>query len=276
MRLHEPTAGTIRFKGTDIARLGERDLRPMRRHMQMIFQDPYASLNPRMTVRQTVAEPYRFHNPDALPAEIEKRVRSILERVGLTGAGMADRYPHEFSGGQRQRIGIARSLILEPELVVADEPISALDVNIQAQIINLLVDLQEELGLTLVLIAHDLAVVRHISDRVAVMYMGRIVELAGNMALFAEPLHPYTQLLMAAVPVPDVAVERARVRVGGFGEMPSAINPPSGCRFRTRCPHAQAICAEAVPPFVEHAPGHWAACHFAGDLAAGSAAPNPK
>ncbi|MEZ5865734.1 MAG: dipeptide ABC transporter ATP-binding protein [Geminicoccaceae bacterium] len=276
IRLHEPTAGAIRFNGTDIARLDERALRPLRRHMQMIFQDPYASLNPRMTVRQTVAEPYAFHHPDASPAEVEKRVRSILDRVGLTAAGMADRYPHEFSGGQRQRIGIARSLILQPELVVADEPISALDVNIQAQIVNLLVDLQEELGLTLVIIAHDLAVVRHISDRIAVMYMGRIVELAGNMALFTAPLHPYTQLLMAAVPVPDVAVERARGRVGGFGEMPSVVDPPSGCRFRTRCPHARAICAEAVPPLTEHAPGHWAACHFAGALAAGSAIQNPR
>ena len=277
-RLHEATAGSIRFKGTEIASLDERGLRPLRRHMQMIFQDPYASLNPRMTVRQTVAEPYSFHHPKASPAEVEERVRCILDRVGLSGAGMADRYPHEFSGGQRQRIGIARSLILEPELVVADEPISALDVNIQAQIINLLVDLQEELGLTLVIIAHDLAVVRHISDRIAVMYMGRIVELADTMALFEEPLHPYTRLLMAAVPVPDVGVERARARarVGGFGEMPSVTNPPSGCRFRTRCPHAQAICAEAVPTFTEHRTGHWAACHFAADLAAGSAAPKPR
>jgi peptide/nickel transport system ATP-binding protein len=232
----------------------------------MIFQDPYASLNPRMTVRDIVGEPFRFHNPSASPAEVADRAGAMLARVGLAGAGVLERYPHEFSGGQRQRIGIARSLIVDPELVVADEPVSALDVNIQAQIINLLVDLQEDFGLTYLIIAHDLAVVRHVSDRIAVMYMGRVVELAEARTLFDRPLHPYTRLLLAAVPVPDVAIERDRRRVTKFGEMPSIISPPSGCRFRTRCPHAEEICAEVAPPLAEVEDSHLAACHFAREL----------
>ncbi|MET4808142.1 ABC transporter ATP-binding protein [Limibacillus sp. MBR-115] len=266
MRLHTTTAGTINFRGFDLAALDEAAMRPLRRHMQMIFQDPYASLNPRMNVRQTVSEPYRFHHRGASAKEVDERVISMLRRVGLDAEGMLDRYPHEFSGGQRQRIGIARSLILEPELVVADEPISALDVNIQAQIINLLVDLQEELGLTYIFIAHDLAVVRHIADRIAVMYLGRIIEIADSAELFTNPLHPYTRMLMAAVPIPDVEVERARTRKAPFGEIPSVINPPSGCRFRTRCPHVQALCAEATPPLAEHSSRHAVACHFADQL----------
>jgi peptide/nickel transport system ATP-binding protein len=267
MRLFSPTAGRIFLHDTDITALDDAALRPLRRKMQMIFQDPYASLNPRMKVRDIVGEPFRFHNPETSATEVADRTGQLLARVGLSDAGMLERYPHEFSGGQRQRIGIARSLIVEPELVVADEPVSALDVNIQAQIINLLVDLQQDFGLTYLIIAHDLAVVRHVSDRIAVMYMGRLVEVAAAHTLFERPLHPYTRLLLAAVPVPDVATERNRRRATKFGEMPSVVTPPSGCRFRTRCPHAKDICAQEVPPLDEVESGHWAACHFARELA---------
>jgi len=266
MRLTDPTAGEIRFKGTDITRLGPAAIRPLRRHMQMIFQDPYASLNPRMTVSQIIAEPYQFHNPSASPAEVAERVGRILARVGLGGASVGARYPHEFSGGQRQRIGIARSVILAPEFIVADEPVSSLDVNIQAQVINLLAELQEELGLTYVIIAHDLAVVRHMSDRIAVMYMGRIVEIARSRDIFEAPLHPYTRLLIDSVPIPDVAAERGRQRLLPIGEMPSVIDPPSGCRFRTRCPLAQPVCAAVRPLLTDMAPGHAVACHFPGEV----------
>ena len=266
MRLTDPTAGEIRFKGADITRLGAAAIRPLRRHMQMIFQDPYASLNPRMTVSQIIAEPYQFHNPAASAAEVSERVGRILARVGLGGPNVGARYPHEFSGGQRQRIGIARSVILEPEFIVADEPVSSLDVNIQAQVINLLAELQEELGLTYVIIAHDLAVVRHMSNRIAVMYMGRIVEIALSADIFEAPLHPYTRLLMDSVPIPDVAAERGRQRLLPIGEMPSVIDPPSGCRFRTRCPLAQPVCSAARPLLTEMAPGHAVACHFPGEI----------
>jgi peptide/nickel transport system ATP-binding protein len=267
LRLFPPTAGRVFLNETEITALDEAKMRPLRRKMQMIFQDPYASLNPRMIVRDIVGEPFRFHNPEASAAEVADRAGQMLARVGLAGAGMLDRYPHEFSGGQRQRIGIARSLIVEPEFVVADEPVSALDVNIQAQIINLLVDLQQDFGLTYLIIAHDLAVVRHVSDRIAVMYMGRLVEVAETRALFARPLHPYTRMLLAAVPVPNVATERQRQRAAKFGEMPSIVTPPSGCRFRTRCQHAQDICAQVIPPLDEVEAGHLAACHFARELA---------
>jgi peptide/nickel transport system ATP-binding protein len=267
LRLLQPTAGRIFLQDHEITALDEAGMRPLRRRMQMIFQDPYASLNPRMRVRDIVGEPFKFHNPTATRAEVKERVGRLLERVGLGGADLGDRFPHEFSGGQRQRIGIARSLIVDPSLIVADEPVSALDVNIQAQIINLLVDLQQDLGLTYVIIAHDLAVVRHISDRIAVMYMGRLAELAPAGDLFRRPLHPYTRFLLAAVPVPDVAAERARARHVKFGEMPSIVHPPSGCRFRTRCPHAQTRCAEEVPEMRELETGHWVACHFARELA---------
>ena len=267
LRLFPPTAGRIFLHDTESTALDEAAMRPLRRKMQMIFQDPYASLNPRMKVRDIVGEPFRFHNPGASVAEVADRAEQLLARVGLAGAGMLERYPHEFSGGQRQRIGIARSLIVDPEFVVADEPVSALDVNIQAQIINLLVDLQQDFGLTYLIIAHDLAVVRHISDRIAVMYMGRLVEVAAARTLFDRPLHPYTRLLLAAVPVPDVATERDRPRATKFGEMPSIVTPPSGCRFRTRCPHAKDICAQVVPPLGEVESGHLAACHFARELA---------
>jgi peptide/nickel transport system ATP-binding protein len=267
MRLLPPTAGRVFLNDTEITALDEAAMRPLRRRMQMIFQDPFASLNPRMKVRDIVGEPFRFHNPGVSAAEVADRAAELLARVGLAGAGILERYPHEFSGGQRQRIGIARSLIVEPEFVVADEPVSALDVNIQAQIVNLLVDLQHDFGLTYLIIAHDLAVVHQVSDRIAVMYMGQVVEVAATHALFDRPLHPYTRMLLAAVPVPDVAAERERPQLVKFGEMPSIVNPPSGCRFRTRCPHAKAICEHIVPPLDEVEASHWAACHFARELA---------
>jgi peptide/nickel transport system ATP-binding protein len=231
--------------------------------MQMIFQDPYASLNPRMMVEQILAEPVRFHGLAASETALRQRVEELLSLVGL-GPSAAKKFPHEFSGGQRQRISIARALAVAPEFIIADEPISSLDVNIQAQIINLLIDLQERLNLTYLFIAHDLAVVKHISDRIVVLYLGKVMEIATPAALFAAPLHPYTRSLISAVPIPDVAVERLRQRHLLQGEPPSALNPPSGCRFRTRCSLAQEVCARQMPPFVEHRPGQWAACHFAG------------
>jgi peptide/nickel transport system ATP-binding protein len=242
-------------------------MRPLRRRMQMIFQDPYASLNPRMTVQDILTEPIRFHNLATGTTALRARVDELLGLVGLR-ADSAQKYPHEFSGGQRQRISIARALAVAPDFIVADEPISSLDVNIQAQIINLLIDLQERLQLTYLFIAHDLAVVKHISDRIVVLYLGKVMEIATSASLFAAPLHPYTRSLISAVPIPDVAVERRRQRHLLSGEPPSALNPPSGCRFRTRCPLAQDICAREVPPLVEHRPLQWAACHFAGQLAA--------
>jgi peptide/nickel transport system ATP-binding protein len=233
--------------------------------MQMVFQDPYASLNPRMTVADILGEPLRFHGLTATTAETSARVQELLAAVGLN-PGMAARYPHEFSGGQRQRISIARALALKPEFIIADEPISSLDVNIQAQIINLLVDLQERFKLTYLFIAHDLAVVRHICDRIVVFYLGKIVEIASAEDLFTAPLHPYTRYLISAVPIPDADAERRRERLPLVGEPPSAVDPPSGCRFRTRCPIAQQICAEVPPPLAPHRTGHFAACHFPGQF----------
>ena len=260
LQLYRPTAGHVYFKDVDLVNLKGEDLRRMRRGMQMIFQDPYASLNPRMTIAETIAEPLQVHNMASGP-QIKERVDELLNLVRLS-RGYAMRYPHEFSGGQRQRIGIARALALQPELIVCDEPISALDVSIQAQVINLLEDLQQKFGLTYLFIAHDLSVVRHISDRVAVMYLGILVELAGRDELYSHPLHPYTQALLSAVPVPDPVIEEKRQRIILEGDVPSPVNPPSGCRFRTRCPLAEKICAEQVPAWRDVAPDHWVACHM--------------
>ena len=261
LQLYRPTAGRVWFEDTELTRLKGEDLRRMRRHMQMIFQDPYASLNPRMTINDIVGEPLVVHG--IIPrAEIQERVSELLELVGLNPT-MGSRYPHEFSGGQRQRVGVARALALQPRLIICDEPISALDVSIQAQVVNLLKDLQSRFHLTYVFIAHDLSMVRHISDRVAVMYLGILVELADRDDLYAHPLHPYSQALLSAVPVADPIVEQKRRRVILEGDVPSPINPPSGCRFRTRCPIAQERCAQEVPLWRELRPGHWVACHFA-------------
>ncbi|WP_439576469.1 ABC transporter ATP-binding protein [Elioraea sp.] len=258
LRLVEPTTGSIRFRGADLLALKPEAMRQMRRHLSVIFQDPYGSLDPRMTVADIVGEPLRIFG-EGTRAERRARVEALLAQVGLTPAH-ATRHPHEFSGGQRQRIGIARALALEPDLVVCDEPVSALDVSIQAQIINLLQDLQQSHGLTYLFVAHDLSVVRHIADRVAVMYLGRVVEEAPKTALFATPRHPYTRALLAAVPQPKPG---APPPVPLAGEVPSPLNPPSGCRFRTRCPIAVARCAEDDPALRELAPGHRVACHLA-------------
>jgi oligopeptide/dipeptide ABC transporter ATP-binding protein len=259
LRLIEPSSGSVHFQGHDITRLGRRALRPLRARMQMIFQDPYASLNPRRRVGQIVGDPLRLHGRAAGP-EVEARVRELLHRVGLSPEHY-NRFPHEFSGGQRQRIGVARAIALEPELIVADEPVSALDVSIQAQIVNLLGDLQRELALTFLVIAHDLAVVRHVSDRVAVMYLGRIVEVSPADELYAKPIHPYTVALLSAIPLPDPKANRARNRIVLEGEVPSAIDPPPACRFHTRCPRATELCARVEPPLVDYGNGHLAACH---------------
>ena len=259
LKLLEPTSGRITVGGEDITELDHVRMMPYRRRMQMIFQDPYASLNPRMTAGAIVGEPLVIHGM-AGAAEREGRVESLFERVGLGPERMAS-YPHEFSGGQRQRIGIARALALNPELIIGDEPVSALDVSIQAQIINLLMDLQDELGLSYLFIAHDLAVVEHISHRLAVMYLGRIVETTSKEALFETPLHPYTEALLSAVPVPR-ARARGRRRVILTGDVPSPINPPGGCHFHQRCPYAMARCGVDVPELREVRPDHWAACHL--------------
>jgi len=260
LQLYKPTDGKVVYAGTDLVHASKGEVRKLRQKMQMIFQDPYASLNPRMTVSETIGDPIRIHN--LLPRnEVEERVKELLAMVGLNPA-FTNRYPHEFSGGQRQRIGIARALALNPDLIVCDEPISALDVSIQAQVVNLLEDLQDKLGLTYLFIAHDLSMVRHISTRVAVMYLGVIVELADRTELYENPLHPYTQALLSAVPIPDPKVEKKRERIILTGDVPSPIDPPSGCRFRTRCPLAADICAAERPAFREVTPKHWAACHF--------------
>ncbi|MGB3025541.1 ABC transporter ATP-binding protein [Paradevosia shaoguanensis] len=262
IRLYEPTAGQMLFEGEDIAHMPERALAPFRRRMQIIFQDPYASLNGRMTVRDLIGEPLEIAKVGTAESRA-RRVDELLERVGLTrDHGM--RFPHEFSGGQRQRIGIARAIALNPELVICDEPISALDVSIQAQVVNMLEDLQEELGLTYLFITHDLSMVRHISDRIGVMYLGKIVELAPNEALYRAPAHPYTQALLASIPVADPEARRDVTPMAG--EIPSPINLPSGCRFRTRCPFATALCAEREPELRELGDGHAAACHYAEDI----------
>jgi oligopeptide/dipeptide ABC transporter ATP-binding protein len=256
LRLIEPTRGEITFDGRDVLALSGGDLRRLRREMQIIFQDPYASLNPRMRVRDIVGEPLRIHGVGAR-GEARERVAELLRKVGLDPDYM-DRYPHEFSGGQRQRLGIARALALNPRLIVADEPVSALDVSVQAQVINLLEELQQEFHLTYLFISHGLAVVEHISDRVAVMYLGRIVEVATAEELYANPLHPYTRALLSAIPVPDPTRKRDRIVLKG--DVPTPINPPSGCRFHTRCPDAIPECAQIDPDLREVAPGHTAAC----------------
>ena len=261
LQLYKPTAGNVHFEGVDLIKLRGEELRHMRRKMQMIFQDPYASLNPRMTVEQIVGEPLIVHSA-ATGKEIHERVENLLELVGLNPA-FATRYPHEFSGGQRQRIGVARALALQPSFIICDEPISALDVSIQAQVVNLLEELQEQFNLTYLFIAHDLSMVRHISKRVAVMYLGMIVELTSRDELYLNPLHPYTQALLSAVPIADPVVSAQRQRTILEGDVPSPANPPSGCHFRTRCPIAESICAEKQPEFRELKAGHFVACHFA-------------
>jgi oligopeptide transport system ATP-binding protein len=258
LQLYRPSAGHVYFEGKDLTTMSGEQLRQQRRQMQMIFQDPYASLNPRMTVGSIIGEPLQVHGM-AKGKDRQERVQELLRVVGLN-AYYVNRYPHEFSGGQRQRIGIARALAVNPKFIVADEPISALDVSIRAQVINLMEDLQAEFNLTYLFIAHDLSVVRHISDRVAVMYLGKIVELADRQDLYQNPLHPYTKALLSAVPIPDPIAESKRERIILQGDVPSPINPPSGCRFHTRCPIAIAACSEVDPPFEEKAPGHWAAC----------------
>ena len=260
LQLYRPTSGKVYYGDIDLTTLPSEEMRRMRRKMQMIFQDPYASLNPRMTVGEIVGEPLIVHNI-AKNNEVQERVGRLLELVGLNSA-YVNRYPHEFSGGQRQRIGVARALALQPELIVCDEPISALDVSIQAQVVNLLEDLQDQFDLTYLFIAHDLSMVRHISDRVGVMYLGKIVELASRNDVYANPLHPYTKALLSAVPVADPLIEEKRERIILQGDVPSPVNPPSGCHFRTRCPLAVDLCAQKEPEWREITPSHWVACHL--------------
>ncbi len=258
LRLNEPTSGHVFYRGRDLASLSQKEMREHRRHLQIIFQDPYASLNPRMTVGQIVREPletFKLHHG----READERVQELLETVGLSKR-FTKRYPHEFSGGQRQRIGIARALAVDPDFIVADEPISALDVSIQAQIMNLLQRLQREKNLTYLFISHDLRAIRHVSNRVAVMYLGKLVELADARTIYADPLMPYTKALISAVPLPDPKIEATRQRIVLEGDVPSPINPPAGCRFHTRCPYAIEACRQVVPPLVEIKPAHFAAC----------------
>ncbi|HLR74741.1 MAG TPA: oligopeptide/dipeptide ABC transporter ATP-binding protein [Virgibacillus sp.] len=265
IRLYEPTAGQVTYKGKDISgRLSKAEERELQKQIQMIFQDPYSSLNGRMTVREIIAEGMVIHYPEWDKKEQVNRVHQLLDSVGLS-KHHANRYPHEFSGGQRQRIGMARALAVQPEFIIADEPIAALDVSIQAQIVNLLKDLQAEHQLTYLFIAHDLSMVRHISDRVAVMYLGNIVELAPSDELYKHPLHPYTAALLSAIPVADPKVERQRERIILKGSVPSPIDPPSGCRFRTRCPYVMDICEEIKPVWKEQSPDHYVACHLYSD-----------
>jgi len=259
LRLIEPTAGSIAFEGKDILQTSKKEMRALRQRMQIIFQDPYSSLNPRMTVEQIVGEGIVIHKLCKTRAERRERVADLMQKVGLSPEQM-NRYPHEFSGGQRQRVGIARALAVSPKLIIADEPISALDVSIQAQVINLLEDLQEQFDLTYLFIAHDLRVVEHISDRVAVMYLGKIAELTDSIELYAKPLHPYTQALLSAIPIPDPTTKRQRIILEG--DPPSVIHPPSGCRFHTRCHKRFERCDKEVPELREVAPQHWVACHL--------------
>jgi oligopeptide transport system ATP-binding protein len=258
IRLIEPTKGKIIFDGKDITKLPESKLRPIRREMQIIFQDPYGSLNPRMPIGEIIREPLLVHGIGDRK-EQEERVVEIMKLVGLRPEYLR-RYPHEFSGGQRQRIGIARAIVLNPKFVVADEPVSALDASIQAQVLNLLLELQQKLALTYLLVAHNLAVVRHVSDRIGVMYLGKLMEVAETKELFTTPLHPYTQALLSAIPIPDPEIKKERILLQG--DIPSPINPPSGCRFRTRCRFAKDICAEKEPPLIDVGSGHYVACHF--------------
>jgi oligopeptide transport system ATP-binding protein len=259
LQLLEPTSGSVRFDGREIVGLRGKELRTLRREMQMIFQDPYASLNPRKRVAQIIGEPLTLHGV-ASGDDLKANVQELLERVGLNPEHYT-RYPHEFSGGQRQRIGIGRALALQPKLIVADEPVSALDVSIQAQIINLLEDLQSDFGLTYVFVAHDLGVVRHVADRIAVMYLGKIVEIGPAEEVYGNPIHPYTLSLLAAVPIPDPRENSAREPLVLEGDVPSPANPPPACRFHTRCPYATSICSEVEPELIHHGGGHWAACH---------------
>jgi oligopeptide/dipeptide ABC transporter ATP-binding protein len=267
VRLHEPTGGSIRFDGQDTTQVKGKQLRALRRDVQIVFQDPYASLNPRRRLGHIVGMPMQVHGMGS-PSEIRERVAELLRLVGLSPEHV-NRYPHEFSGGQRQRIGVARALAVNPRLVVCDEPVSALDVSIQAQVINLLDDLQDNLRLTYVFIAHDLAVVRHVSDRIAVMYLGKLVELSPAEALYRAPVHPYTEALLSAVPVPDPRAPRNRIVL--TGDVPSPVSPPSGCRFHPRCRYATEICSREEPPLIEHADGRVAACHHPLNVAAAAA-----
>ena len=262
LRLIEPDSGTIQFDGRDVAGMGHRELTAIRRDMQMIFQDPYSSLNPRMRVGEIIGEPLVVHSL-AKGRAIKEQVLKLMQKVGLAPEHY-DRYPHEFSGGQRQRIGIARTLAVQPRLIVADEPVSALDLSIQAQIVNLLNDLQEEFGLTYLFISHDLGIIEHVCDRVAVMYLGRIVEIATAEQLYHQPCHPYTEALLNAVPIPDP--QRVRKHQILSGEIPSPINPPTGCHFHPRCPYAQEICRKEYTALTDHAEGHQSACHFSGEV----------
>jgi oligopeptide/dipeptide ABC transporter ATP-binding protein len=262
LQLHKPTSGSVKFQGVELTKLGNRRMRPIRRDMQIVFQDPYASLNPRWQINDIVSEPFKIHGDEGGRRDVQHRVDELLELVGLNPEHR-NRYAHEFSGGQRQRIGIARALALNPKLVVLDEPVSALDVSVQAGVVNLLEELQERLRLAYVFVAHDLSVVRHISDRVAVMYLGKIVETGNREDIYAQPAHPYTQALLSAVPVPDPVVERQRQRIVLTGDVPSPVNPPSGCRFRTRCWKAQDICAVEEPKLELRGSANLVACHFA-------------
>ncbi|MGB9695541.1 MAG: ABC transporter ATP-binding protein [Caldisericaceae bacterium] len=258
IKLLEPTKGSIIFDGKDISKLSVSEMRPLRKSMQIIFQDPYGSLNPRLPIGEIIREPLLVHKIGT-KKEQEERVVEIMKLVGLRPEYL-HRYPHEFSGGQRQRIGIARSIVMNPKFIVADEPVSALDASVQAQVLNLLLELQQKLALTYLLVAHNLAVVRHVSDRIGVMYLGKLVEVAETKELFDKPYHPYTQALLSAIPIPDPDIKKERILLQG--DIPSPINPPSGCRFRTRCRYAKDICAEKEPPMIEVTPGHFVACHF--------------
>ncbi|NLJ32103.1 MAG: ABC transporter ATP-binding protein [Clostridiales bacterium] len=262
LRLYEPTGGKIIYSGTDVTNV---DFKPYRKKMQIVFQDPYASLDARMTVGDIIGEPIDIHGLAANKKERSNMILALLERVGLNSEH-ANRYPHEFSGGQRQRIGIARALAVNPEFIVCDEPVSALDVSIQAQVVNMFEDLQREMGLTYLFIAHDLSIVKHISSRIGVMYLGKMMELTDSATLYTHPIHPYTKSLLSAIPVPDPKISRSKRRIVLEGDIPSPLNPPSGCRFRTRCPYATERCAAEEPEFKEYETGHFAACHRIGEI----------